>query len=443
MKKGLIIFLFLLTVTILVGCKEKEIKDNDENIIIDNTKPLIVLPTENFILEVNQNTKINLKEMLIEKGVTAIDDVDGNITDSIEIGYNDFDITTVGDYYLDVFVYDKARNKSEVKFIKVKVKEHYPFLDNYPVYLDEIVNENKHIEKQPLFDGAWYYKSITSFDSWLGIEGTIILPEIELRRYNGSYNEELLVDPLTKSLDNPSIYFGGKSAYESDVGLSLSLGLYNNNGNNIISTGSFVFRPFWRYITSVNEPNKDLGSYDLDNGRRYSVSSTNSNNTNMFANWYYGDTEHYYLPGDKLRMIVYSPKANFLQLQIEVIEKSTLEQSVKLRKDNGWKDPANFISPLFTSQGHGSINAEFKRVNALDQSANEGKPAIMTNSNVREAIWESVYLHRKIDDKMYRVPFNNERMDTLAAPDANYFTASEVNDTTGGFSITIHPHYKK
>jgi len=58
---------------------------------------------------------------------------------------------------------------------------------------------------------------------------------------------------------------------------------------------------------------------------------------------------------------------------------------------HGWKDFENFLSPVFVSKGHGtSKTAQFKRVNAIDQMANEGKPATLTTSNVKEAVWESV-----------------------------------------------------
>src|SRR5690554_2796885 len=433
LNKALIFLISLLLLFGLVSCEyNDEIITEDDNIL-----PIILLQPGMDKIKVNQNDVVDLKALLIEKGITAVDNIDGVITENIEIKTNDFDITKSGSYFIDVFVFDSSDNKSEVKFIEIIVEEYFGLLANFPIYNQQIENEVTNITPQRVFKGAYYYKSVSSIDYWRGIEGTITLPEFEIKRYNNSYDETLNIDPNVKNLDNPSIYFGGNAFYESDVGLSLSSTLLKN-GN--ISTGSYAFRPFWRYITSSNELNKDLGGYDLINGRRYAVGSTNASETNLFANWYYGDTEYYYLPGDKLRIIVYSPKDNFLQLQIQVIEKSTLPESLKIRNENNWEDPKDFISPLFVSQGHGLNSlAEFKRVNAIDQTGNEGSDVTPTNSNVKEAVWESLYLYRVINNEMYRIPFNSHRSNTLAAPSQKYFTASEVNEDTGGFKLTINP----
>ncbi len=432
------LYKIIITILLSIGlfaCQDK--KTNEK----DNIRPLIIVRPEAKKIRINQNQDIDLKEVLIEAGVSALDNIDGDITNNIEIDFHNFDISHPGEYTIDVYVFDSSNNKSEVKFITVIVEEYFGLITRYPIFKNEITDEVKTIEKQLLFAGAFYFKTISTKDKWEGIEGVITLPEFEIKRYSGSYNTNLNVDPNSKNLDNPSIYLGGQGAYHSDVGLSLSNVLLKDG---TISKGSYAYRPFWRYITSSSEPNKDIGDLDIVNNRRYRVFALNSNETNMYGMWFYKDTEYYYLPGDKLRIIVYSPKENYLQLQIEVLEKSTLESSIQIREENGWKDPENFISPLFISQGHGvGANVEFKRVNAIDQSGNEGKPTIMTNSNVKIAVWESVYLHRSINGQKYRVPFNAQRSDTLGAPNDKYFTYSVIDPITGGVSVIIHPHYEE
>ncbi|MGI6360549.1 MAG: hypothetical protein ACOX02_05900 [Acholeplasmatales bacterium] len=437
MKQTKYLFKILLTILLSVALFACQ----DEPVEKDNIRPLIIVRPEAQTIRISQNQEVNLKELLISSGISALDNIDGDITNNIEINPNNFDVSSFGEYTIDVYVFDSSNNKSEVKFITVIVEEYFGIVMRYPIFTNEIIGEVKTINKQQLFNGAFYFKTISTKDKWEGIEGVITLPEFEIKRYDGSYNTSLNVDPNTKNLDNPSIYLGGQGAYHSDVGLSLSNVILKNG---TISKGSYAFRPFWRYITSPSEPNKDIGDLDIANNRRYRVFTLNTNETNMYGMWFYKDTEYYYLPGDKLRIIVYSPKANYLQLQIEVIEKSTLASSIQIREENGWKDPENFISPLFISQGHGiGNNVEFKRVNAIDQSGNEGKPAIMTDSNVKIAVWESVYLHRSINGQKYRVPFTEQRSDTLGAPYDKYFTYSVIDPNTGGVTVIIHPHYEK
>ena len=50
-------------------------------------------------------------------------------------------------------------------------------------------------------------------------------------------------------LDNPSVYLGGNSSAESDVGLTWSVGA-TFDGTAVNYAESIAFRPFWRYIDS-------------------------------------------------------------------------------------------------------------------------------------------------------------------------------------------------
>lgn len=431
MKK---IFTTLLLITLpllLVSCLNESNKEND------NIKPIVRVSNEYKTVLLNQYENVDLEEILLE-GVTAIDNLDGDITEKIKVNYDEVDINIPGNYKAYFTVVDSSNNMSEAADKNVIVRAVGEILKPYDIYTNSISGEVKP-EKQQLFGGAYYHKVQSSRDKWIGLEGTITLPEVKITRYDGNFDTSLNLDPYVKNLDNPSIYMGGTGSYESDVGLSLSRTLLKGTDHPPI--GSYAFRPFWRYITNPNSVNKDIGGYDLANGRRYSVSAGNANASNMAGNWHYEDTEFYYLPGDKIRMIVYSPERNRLQLQIEVISKSTNPTSVKIREENGWKDPANFISPMFESEGHGlNGNAVFKRVNAIDQSGNEGKTAIPTNTTVLNANWESVYLHRQIDGKMYRIPFNEDRASSLSAPEANFFSTSPIDKITGGQLVSIHPN---
>lgn len=299
---------------------------------------------------------------------------------------------------------------------------------SYDVYLNKIKNESIKPDVPKCFLGAWYHKVFSSKDTWEGIEGTITLPNVDIQRFNGD-----------KNLDTPSIYMGGLAKYESDVGLSFMGGKVIVDEKEVINPYGTVFRPFWRYITDLET---DEGSYDYENGRNYNVSNLTPNATtsNCYAHYSPNFTEYYYLPGDKLKMIITYPKKNHMQLTIEVLEVSSLESSIKLRKLNKWSNPKTFKSPLFTSPENIETNLkEFKRVNAIDQSGNEGKPTINTNTTISNAIWESVYLFRTIDNKVYKVPFNDNRAGIMNCPTINGFETSNIDNITGGEIVTIIP----
>lgn len=395
----------------------------------DTKKPTITLRSGSENVVIKQHTNYDVLE-----GVSARDNVDGNITDRIEIDKGGFDPAIAGEYVVTYSVSDNAGNAADVKMRTITVRQ-TDVLESPPIWSGTIEGEAEKPDIPAVFGGAWYYKKVSSRDKWCGIEATITLPSFRIARYSGDFNSDLAVDPDATALDNPSVYFGGSANTESDVGLSLSRALVDTNANKLSNT-SLVFRPFWRYITANDQ---DLGGYNVHNGE-YAVSAAGNN---CFANYHWKYTEYYYLPGDTLRIVVYSPAPDKLQMQIEVISKSELTESVEMRKKYGWKDPENFVSPIFTSPGNGVFDAEYKRVNAIDQVANEGKTAIETSTTVTDAIWYSTYLYRVIDGNLYRVPMTDERSATRAAPYDDRFSVKydDVDESAGGAIVTIHPGY--
>lgn len=398
-----------------------------ESLPPDTTPPTI------RILRAAEHVKIKKGENYdLMQGVTGKDDRDGDITHLIEVDKGGFDSAIAGEYTVTYLLTDGAGNSAEPKYKTVTVVE-TDVLKAYPIWEGAIDGEVKNPAPAPVFGGAWYYKTVSSRDKWLGIETTVTLPEIDINRYKGEFDDSLTVDPNAQNLDNPSIYLGGNAMSESDVGLSLSKVALDASGT--ISKGNVAFRPFWRYITSEEQ---DVGGYDVHGGE-YAVTA---NGNNCFANYHWKYTEYYYLPGDTLRIIVCVPEEGKMQLQIEVLEASTLPSSVEMREKYGWKAPADFLSPVFTSPGHGTgMDAEFKRVCAIDQSGNEGGTAIATDTTVAGVIWHETYLYREIDGTVYRVPMDETRRASTAAPNADKFTVTHdgVDTDKGGEVVTIHP----
>jgi len=441
----LILFIFLLCAPVMLsGCEtgkgnppessERESSAEgsvpDEELYNDKVKPIIRLDPAEREIRINIGGEYDLL-----RGVTGSDNLEGEITDRVQIDDGGYDPGVPGKYTVVYSLSDTAGNKARTVMKTITVVDNI-VISPPPLFSGDIQGEKLNPNPPAFFGGAWYYKVVSSKDKWVGIEGIVTLPEVTLTRYNGEYDPGLDIDPAGVNLDNPSVYMGGNASGESDVGLSLSKALIDIPSQTL-SKGSIAFRPFWRYITSEN---KDVGGYDVHGGE-YAVSC---NGNNCIANYHWRYTEYYYLPGDTLRIIIYIPEPNKMQLQIEVIEKSTLPSSVEIRERYGWKDPENFKSPIFQSPGHGTgINAEYKRVNAIDQVKNEGGTAIATDSVIKNAVWRETCLYREINGILYRVPMGESRRGVLAAPDKTRFTVSYdgVDKDLGGEVITIHPGY--
>jgi hypothetical protein len=412
LKQVLLLFLLTSFTLVLAGCKKEEKP-------LNTIKPIITIDANNHKVTVKIGEEIDLMA-----GVRGLDDVEGDITYKVEYSSLNLDLNTPGEYQVYFYLADESGNQADYQMKTVIVTEPDVSvgITDYPVYTQPLAGEKCPVATS-CYPGAWYHKVVSSKDAWIGLVGTITLP---------MFNPDPARDTGSRYLDNPSIYMGGNAGSESDVGLSLSLVSLNHGSS--ISSYSVAFRPFWRYITSIN---KDEGGYAVHDNK-YAVSC---NGNNCFANWHYRDTQFYYLPGDKIKMMVYSPKANYLKLLIEVLEVSTLPSSISLRNTNGWSDPADFESPMFYSAGHSVVNAEFKRVNAIDQVNNENQPTKATQASVIDAGWESSYLLRKLDGIIYRVPFTPSRSFILNCPNEEAFeiTKSAAQSENGGETLNIKP----
>jgi hypothetical protein len=291
------------------------------------------------------------------------------------------------------------------------------------VYHGVIPNESLKPSLPNCFAGAVYRKVVSSKDFWIGIEATITLPEffVDQDRYDD--------EKANYYLDNASIYMGGHAYFESDVGIAWMIG-HEDEYSSRLSRSGIAYRPFWRYITTQEV----------------------CTNNNCYRNASVSNYELYYFPGDKLRISVYSPKPGYMQMRIEVLETTTHPDYINKRDEYGLPEDFNriFVTPIFPSAGMGELKAEFKRVNAIDQVANEGKPTINTNASVVNAIWHEVYLYRKIDDILYKVPMTNDRSVGMICPlgqnvngdfsNAFIIDYEGVDVLKGGEIVTLNPN---
>jgi hypothetical protein len=299
-------------------------------------------------------------------------------------------------------------------------------------------------QSSPCFPGAYYRKALSSEDTWSGIEGVVTLPEF--------FPDMDRVNPDTgRPLDNASIYLGGRAG-ETEIDAGVSWEVIKEADGKVSRVGK-AYRPFWR--------NKD---------------------------WHSGpaDPDFYYYPGDQLRIRVESLHANKLTLTIALLSRGeawkvsncdvppTPTPAAKVTADatsgtkvaatttsgtavtSGSKGSENAVvakatvPPPGTAEAHGKDFAatspdavtslsvvfdapnfgpdrvqQFKRVNAIDQSGNEGQDATPTKARVLDSTWHEVSLLRG----RFRVPMGNTRFTDMRCPDPKYFTVFGFNDS--------------
>ena len=238
----------------------------------------------------------------------------------------------------------------------------------------------------PCFQGAFYRKVVSSADNWLGIEGTVILPTLiyDLTRFN----------PLKPDtyLDNASVYLGGTSdGQETDIGMTWEV-IKDAAGN--VSKERLAFRPFLRRT------------------------SHKSGQTALYKNAP-AESKFYWYPGDTLTMSVVLAQDSQL--------KFTVSGSGKKYEE------------FFDVAGYNyTTKAQYKRVNAIDQVSNEGKPVQSTTAKVIGANWLNVFLYRYNKSEAIKVPMHSKRYTDMRCPDVDHFEITTPPNSVSGEKIDIY-----
>lgn len=253
---------------------------------------------------------------------------------------------------------------------------------------DFFVNEVKPVQSAACFQGAYYRKAVSSKDSWIGIGGTVVLPQIIF--------DEDRKNPAKPGqyLDNPSIYMGGNSGgQETDIGMTWEV-VKDDNGN--VSADRRAFRPFLR---------------------RTALGSQSANYSNAPA-----QKEYYWYPGEEITMTLQVVGNGVVRFIVEGAGKK-FEQDYECA---GYKV--------------GTI-AEYKRVNAIDQVSNEGKPAQATKTKVTGGAWKETYLYRNYNVNgqvtSLKVPMHTGRFTDMRCPESKHFTITTASKPGSSESIDI------
>jgi len=251
---------------------------------------------------------------------------------------------------------------------------------------DRFFNEIAPSVTSPCFQGAYYRKAMSSADNWLGIEGTVVLPTLiyDLTRFNPLKPETYL--------DNASIYLGGNSdGQETDIGMTWEV-IKDAAGN--VSKERLAFRPFLRRT------------------------SHKSGQTAIYKNAP-AESKYYWYPGDTLTM------------SIVLTQDTKLKFTVSGSGKEYWE--------IFDVAGYKyTTKAQYKRVNAIDQVSNEGKPVQPTTAKVLGAKWLSVFLYRYYKSEALKVPMHLKRYTDMRCPEVRYFNITTLTDNASGESIDIY-----
>ena len=162
--------------------------------------PAEELPSEGVESTADADTKrptirIAASEVIIGKGddfdlldgVVGSDDVDGDITDRIEIDKGDYDPGIAGKYTITYNLTDSAGNAAMPKQRIINVRE-TDVMEKPPIWNDAIEGEKRNPQDPAVYGGAWHHKVVSSKDKWVGIEATVTLPEFKIERYEGEYD---------------------------------------------------------------------------------------------------------------------------------------------------------------------------------------------------------------------------------------------------------------
>lgn len=248
-------------------------------------------------------------------------------------------------------------------------------------FLNEIAPE----ATSPCFQGAYYRKAVSSTDNWLGIEGTVILPTLiyDLTRVNPLKPETYL--------DNASIYLGGNSdSQETDIGMTWEV-IKDAAGN--VSKERLAFRPFLRRTAHKSG---QLAVYK-----------------NAPA-----ESRYYWYPGDTLTLGIVLKEDTKLKFTVSGAGKK-------------YEEIFDVAGYMYTTK------AQYKRVNAIDQVSNEGKPIQPTSAKVLGAKWLNVFLYRYYQSEALKVPMHSKRYTDMRCPDPSYFDIIGPTEIMFGESVDI------
>jgi hypothetical protein len=238
----------------------------------------------------------------------------------------------------------------------------------------------------PCFEGAYYRKAVTSFDVWTGIAGIVKLgtPKVDEDRLDATNKQPL---------DNFSVYMGGRAGErEIDAGMTWA---FTKDEQGSMSNRRNAWRPFWRNETWSNAP---------------------------------AEKQFYWYPGDTVQIAVLVVGPKKLRL---IVADATATPKKSFQIDF---DAAGFAP---------NVMRQFKRVNAIDQFGNEGKPVQPTKAEVVGAEWLQTILLRGEGAAAKQIPMDKTRFTDMRCSSEKHIVVTTTDAAKGAEKIDIHGTPKK
>jgi len=255
--------------------------------------------------------------------------------------------------------------------------------------IKEVKNANGEVAPAsliPCFAGAYYRKAVSSFDAWTGIVGIVKLgtPKVD---------ESRLSEKDKQPLDNFSVYVGGRAG-DKEIDAGLTWGFTKDEQGNM-SKRRNTWRPFWRNETWSNAP---------------------------------AEKQFYWYPGDVVQMAVIVAGPGKLRL---VIADATPQPKRVFQVE--------FDAKTFAP----NVPRQFKRVNAIDQFGNEGKPVQPTKAEVTGAEWLQTFLMRGAGADAKQIPMDKTRFTDMRCPNGSNIVVNVTDAAKGAEKIDVFGTPKK
>ncbi|CAA9420247.1 MAG: hypothetical protein AVDCRST_MAG74-2916 [uncultured Pyrinomonadaceae bacterium] len=236
----------------------------------------------------------------------------------------------------------------------------------------------------PCFAGAYYRKAVSSFDVWTGIAGLVKLGTPKT-------DENRLDEKDKQPLDNFSVYMGGNAGGKTEVDAGLTWE-FTSDENGKRSARRNAFRPFWRTKTWNSAPDE----------KRF-----------------------YFYPGETVQMAVLVAGPNKLRLIVSDGKAKTFQTD-------------------FDAEGFApNVARQFKRVNAIDQRYNEGKPVQPTRAEIVGAEWLQTALLRGEGAGAKQIPMDKTRFTDMRCANESHIVVNTLDQAKGAEKIDIFGTPKK
>lgn len=245
------LFLVIVVVICILFVAKKSISNNftmnvfsGEESVLDQTPPVIELDSENVIIAIGNEFKLN---------ASATDDIDGDLTDKIVL-IGDVDTSKVGSYNIKYTVSDSSGNKTEkVQTVEVRNKlenglpvlmYHFFYEKSDPNYIGKTPDNNILLIDNFAEQMAYLKEDNFYFPTWQEVDdyinGKIDLPEksVVITDDDGNISFFVLAVPIIEKYKVPVTSFIITSMYEDRLNEKYEFVNYQSHSDDMHNAGS-------------------------------------------------------------------------------------------------------------------------------------------------------------------------------------------------------------